>query len=589
MIRTVVIGAGVVGASVAYRLAQAGASVTVLEATRVGGGTSGISFAWTNANNKPPRPYHELNVAGMKAHAALREEFGAIPWWHPGGSIEWEAEADHPAQQEKIARLREWGYKAEWLTPKQLAELEPDIDPALAGDAPIAYFPEEGWLDPVLYAADMIGAARRLGATLHIGARVQEIETRGGRVVGVKTLDGRSFPAEQVVNCAGRWANDASPDTGLHIPLAPTVGFLGALLMIAEGCRRDGLFEAVGGFMARGSEGNPRRLLALVFGVASAVTIVLGLDATVVLLTPVVLATATRLRTGAKASLYACAHLANSASLLLPVSNLTNLLAFRASGLSFTRFAGLMLLPTLAAVSIDWIVLSRWLPEGRARRRRLPAVEAGVDAGSTVPSPEAAPPRLPRFAVAVLGLTLVGFALSSPLGVQPIWFAVAGALAVNAPALGARRTTARVLLGAVEPGFLVFVLGLGVIVAAASGHGLSSAVASLLPGGDSLADLMLIAAVSAVLANLVNNLPATLIVVPVAVSLGPGAVLATLIGVNVGPNLTHVGSLATLLWRRVLQSEGVEFELREFLVLGALTVPPALVAATALLWVGLRI
>src|SRR5882724_5268887 len=86
MIKTIVIGAGVMGASVAYRLAQAGAAVTVLEAMRVGGGTSGISFAWTNAHKKPPKPYHDLNVAGMKTHAALADEFGATPWWHGGGS-----------------------------------------------------------------------------------------------------------------------------------------------------------------------------------------------------------------------------------------------------------------------------------------------------------------------------------------------------------------------------------------------------------------------------------------------------------------------------------------------------------------------
>ena len=88
MIKTIVIGAGVMGASVAYRLAQAGAAVTVLEAARIGGGTSGISFAWTNAHKKPPKPYHDLNVAGMKAHAALANEFSATPWWHGGGSLE---------------------------------------------------------------------------------------------------------------------------------------------------------------------------------------------------------------------------------------------------------------------------------------------------------------------------------------------------------------------------------------------------------------------------------------------------------------------------------------------------------------------
>src|SRR3974377_2067012 len=84
MIKTLGIGAAVRGARVAYRLAQAGAAVTVLEAARIGGGTSGISFAWTNAHKKPPKPYHDLNVAGMNGHAAISDEFGATPWWHGG-------------------------------------------------------------------------------------------------------------------------------------------------------------------------------------------------------------------------------------------------------------------------------------------------------------------------------------------------------------------------------------------------------------------------------------------------------------------------------------------------------------------------
>src|SRR6202011_3384270 len=106
MIKVIVIGAGVMGASTAYRLAQAGAAVTVLEATRIGGGTSGISFAWTNANKKPPKAYHDLNVAGMKAHAALADEFGATPWWHGGGSLEWEGEPDRTAQRRALAQVR---------------------------------------------------------------------------------------------------------------------------------------------------------------------------------------------------------------------------------------------------------------------------------------------------------------------------------------------------------------------------------------------------------------------------------------------------------------------------------------------------
>ena len=95
--------------------------------------------------------------------------------------------------------------------------------------------------------------------------------------------------------------------------------------------------------------------------------------------------------------------------------------------------------------------------------------------------------------------------------------------------------------------------------------------------------------VSAVLANLVNNLPATLIIVGVAAVSAPGAVLAMLIGVNVGPNLTYVGSLATLLWRRIVHAHDQDIDMGEFLKLGALTVPVTLLAATAGLWLALQV
>jgi len=357
--------------------------------------------------------------------------------------------------------------------------------------------------------------------------------------------------------------------------LGSTVGFLAAMLLIAEGCRRDGLFDAMGALMARGAGGSPQRLLAFVFVIAAVITAVLSLDANVVLLTPVVFATAARMRTSAKPQVYACAHLANSASLLLPVSNLTNLLAFHASGLSFLHFGALMALPTLAAVGVEWVVFTRFFAVDLRRPRRAGARPAR--------------PELPRFALGVLALTLAGFAASSLVGVAPVWFAAAGAAAITLPALVRRTATPVRLVRAVEPGFLVFVLGLGVIVAAASANGLDSAVRAVLPTGGSLPDLLAIAAISAILANLVNNLPATLMLVPVAAAAGPGPVLATLIGVNIGPNLTYVGSLATLLWRRILRAEDSDVELGEFLRLGALTVPASLLAATVLLWVGLQV
>jgi arsenical pump membrane protein len=358
--------------------------------------------------------------------------------------------------------------------------------------------------------------------------------------------------------------------------LGPTVGFLTAMLIIAEGCRREGLFDAMGAVMARGSQGSPRRLLAFVFLIAAAITAVLSLDATIVLLTPVVFVTAARMRVSAKPQVYACAHLANSASLLLPVSNLTNLLAFRASHLSFLRFAALMALPTIAVVGVEWVVFTRFFEADLARPRH--------------PGTRPEPPELPRLAVTVVACTLIGFAVSSVVGVAPVWFAAAGAVAITIPALVRRTAPPAGLVRAAEPGFLIFVLGLGIIVQAASSNGLETAVRAVLPTGASLPELLAIAGLSAVFANLVNNLPATLMLIPVAATAaGPGPVLATLIGVNVGPNLTYVGSLATLLWRRVLRAEDTDVEPGEFLRLGALTVPAGLVAATVLLWLALQV
>jgi glycine/D-amino acid oxidase-like deaminating enzyme len=223
----VVIGAGVLGASTAFRLAEAGLSVTILEAGRVGAGTSGMSFAWINSNGKPPRPYHDLNVAGLRAHYALREEFPATPWLHEGGSLEIVPAAEAAALEANVVRLRQWDYAAELIPAARLHELEPELTlDAIGPDAVIAWFPEEGWIDPVLFAQAMVRRAQAKGATLHIGTKVSEIVVQAGRATGVRTADGRLFDAGLVVNCAGRWSNEATPDAHLHIPLAPRVGVL---------------------------------------------------------------------------------------------------------------------------------------------------------------------------------------------------------------------------------------------------------------------------------------------------------------------------------------------------------------------------
>lgn len=355
--------------------------------------------------------------------------------------------------------------------------------------------------------------------------------------------------------------------------LLPVVGFLALVLVLARLCADDGLFEAAGAAVARWCGGSPRRLLGGVFAVAAAVTAVLSLDATVVLLTPVVFATAARAGANPRPHAYATAHLANSASLLLPVSNLTNLLAFTASGLTFTRFAVLMGPAWLVAIAVEYAVFRRFF------RADLAGSGAG---GADLERPEG--PEVPVFTLVVLALTLGGFVVTSFAGLEPAWAALGGVLVLGARALRRRRTTVRELVGAASPMFCLFVLALGVVVQAVVDNGLATGLGAVLPDGDSLPALLGIAALAALLANLINNLPAVLALLPLVAAGGPGPVLAVLIGVNLGPNLTYVGSLATLLWRRVLHAHDARADLGAFTRLGLLTVPATLVASTVALW-----
>jgi arsenical pump membrane protein len=359
--------------------------------------------------------------------------------------------------------------------------------------------------------------------------------------------------------------------------LGPVIGFLIAIFILAHLCDDDGLFRACGAWMARSAAGRPRRLLALVFVTAAVTTAVLSLDTTVVLLTPVVFATAARLDVRARPHVYACTHLANSASLLLPVSNLTNLLAFAASGLAFGRFAALMALPWLAAIGVEYAVFGRFFASD---------LGAGPQARPDTRNGDA---RMPVFTVAVVGLTLAGFVVASAAGVSPAWAALAGAAVLAGHALARRRTTPLSLLQAADLPFAVFVLGLGIVVAAVVRNGLGTALRPLLPAGTSLPALLAIAALAAVLANVCNNLPAVLVLLPLTAPAGAGAVLAVLVGVNIGPNLTYTGSLATLLWRRTLRHHGSAPDLGEFTRLGLATVPAGLVLAVLALWAGLQV
>src|SRR5262245_689731 len=128
MLRAIVVGAGVVGASVAYRLAAGGAAVTLLEAGQPGGETSARSFAWLNANEKPPEPYHRLNAEGIAAHRRLGDALGRGSWLHESGNLVFAAAgAPAAALEARVHRLRALDYPAELIGAARAAELEPAV------------------------------------------------------------------------------------------------------------------------------------------------------------------------------------------------------------------------------------------------------------------------------------------------------------------------------------------------------------------------------------------------------------------------------------------------------------------------------
>ena len=222
----IVIGAGIVGASTAFRLAQAGASVTVIDRAEPGSGTTSRSFAWINANQKTPRSYFDLNLAGMNEHKRLDEELDGAPWLHQTGNLVWTGD---PVRYDELfrrtERLKSWGYNVEWLT---AADVNRDLEPNLAFSGPtmrIAWFPDEGWLNGPEFVRSLLDRAIDAGASVRSGQEVRDIIPGDGSVK-VILRDGQELTADAVVNCAGPAADRVAAMVDRSLPLSPTRGLL---------------------------------------------------------------------------------------------------------------------------------------------------------------------------------------------------------------------------------------------------------------------------------------------------------------------------------------------------------------------------
>jgi arsenical pump membrane protein len=368
-----------------------------------------------------------------------------------------------------------------------------------------------------------------------------------------------------LVIAAGALTHDAA--TRIVERAAPILGFLVAVTVLAELADAAGVFDVAARWAAHAARGRTRKLFFLVVLLASATTVLLSLDTTAVLLTPVVLAMCTQLELDPLPFALATVWLANTTSLLLPVSNLTNLLAAGRLQMSAAAFAGHMWLPTLMTWAVTVLLLVVLHPDALGGSFQNPPPLSVTD----------------RPLLLVSAGACVCF-VATVLGGANVTLAATGGAALALTAFAVRRRSQ--LRWSLVPWRLVLlVLGLFLLVEAGRQHGLDSAVANIAGAtGDSLLDLLRLSGVAAAAANMANNLPGYLALEPISAG-SSDRLLSLLIGVNAGPVIIPWGSLATLLWWDRCRARGVHISWGRFVLAGLVLAPVSVATAVIALYI----
>ena len=350
--------------------------------------------------------------------------------------------------------------------------------------------------------------------------------------------------------------------------------FLIGMMLTAELARAEGLFDYLAAFAVEHARGSPQRLFLLVYAVGILVTVLLSNDATAIVLTPAVYAATRAAGAAPLPHLLVCAFIANAASFVLPISNPANLVVFGARMPHLFEWLRLFTLPSVAAITVTYVVL--WLTQRRALdeetiETRVPKPALGRGG------------KLTAVGIAAIGIVLItASALDVQLGLPTFICGLVTAAAV----LALSRQSPWPVIKSISWSVLPLVAGLFVMVEALVKLGTIGRLSAFLH--DAVGQSPRLAAwgaglVIAIADNIANNLPVGLVAGSVVGSdhLPPPVVSAMLIGVDLGPNLSVTGSLATILWLVALRREKIEVTAWRFLGLGMLVMPPALLAALA--------
>jgi arsenical pump membrane protein len=352
--------------------------------------------------------------------------------------------------------------------------------------------------------------------------------------------------------------------------------FLAGMMMISELARREGVFDWVARHAVNVSRGSAVRLFFLIYCIGTVVTIFLSNDATAVVLTPAVLAAVRAAEAEPLPYLLVCAFIANAASFVLPISNPANLVVYNGEMPPLGRWILTFGLPSLLAIGATFFLL-RWLANSFLRA----PIRTRIDEQALSKTG-----KLTLYGIAFLTLTLMtASVLNLDLGAPTCITGLAIAAAISVRDRGVAKDLATEISWSVLP----LVAGLFVIVDAMNEAGalaMTVHVLQRLAGWRPLKGALTASFGVAFLSNLMNNLPSGLIAGAAVKGAHAGGSLreAILIGVDLGPNLSITGSLATILWLIAIRREGQNVAFWKFLKWGLVAMPPALAAAI----VGLR-
>jgi arsenical pump membrane protein len=344
--------------------------------------------------------------------------------------------------------------------------------------------------------------------------------------------------------------------------------FLIGMMLLAEVARKEGLFDWLAAQAVRYSRGSAKRLFLIVYIVGTVVTVLLSNDATAVVLTPAVYAATRAAKVEPLPYLFICAFIANAASFVLPISNPANLVVFGSQMPPLVEWLRTFTLPSIAAIATTYLAL-RW-----AQRR---ALDATVAEANDIPALTIGG-TLALIGIGLTAIVLLGAsALGRDLGLPTF---IAGAV-VTMLVLAIGRRSPLPILKDVSWSVLPLVAGLFVLVEGLNRTGALPALARVLKDAATVSPLATswVAGIAVAFAsNLLNNLPVGLIAATTshAAQVPAHVTGAILIGVDLGPNLSVTGSLATILWLIALRREGEHVDALRFLKLGLLVMPPAL-------------